>query len=52
MNDKKYTLRLKVFNGFILFIVDSILILLSCFIAYYLRFYTEIFSQRLPLAGR
>ncbi len=45
MNDRKYTLRLKVFNGFMLFIVDSILILLSCFIAYYLRFYTEIFSM-------
>jgi exopolysaccharide biosynthesis polyprenyl glycosylphosphotransferase len=41
--------RDKIFYGFLFVINDIIFLSLSCFLAYYLRFYTKIFgSQRLP----
>ncbi len=44
MADNRYTVRLKVLYGFLLFIIDLFFLSLSCFLAYYLRFYTDIFG--------
>ena len=51
MDDMKreISLRNKILYGFLLVINDIIFLSLSCFFAYYLRFYTKIFgSSRLP----
>ena len=46
---REISARDKIFYGFLLVINDVIFLSLSCFLAYYLRFYTKIFgSQRLP----
>ena len=43
------SVRNKIFYGFLLAINDIIFLSLSCFLAYYLRFYTGVFgSRRLP----
>ena len=44
MSNNKYTIRLKIIYGFLLFIIDLFFLALSCFLAYYLRFYTDIFG--------
>ena len=44
MIDNKYSLRLKIIYGFLLSVIDLFFLLLSCFAAYYLRFYTDIFG--------
>ncbi len=46
---REISVRDKIFYGFLLVINDFIFLSLSCFLAYYLRFYTKIFgSRRLP----
>ncbi|MCJ7472755.1 MAG: sugar transferase [Actinobacteria bacterium] len=44
MTDHRYTVRLRSIYGFLLFIIDLFFLLFSCFLAYYLRFYTDIFG--------
>ncbi len=44
MNSNNYTLRLRIIYGFLLFVNDLIFISLSCYLAYYLRFKTNIFG--------
>jgi len=44
MADNRYTIRLRLIYGFLLFIIDLFFLSLSCFLAYYLRFYTDIFG--------
>ncbi len=44
MIDNRYSLRLRIIYGFILSVIDLFFLLLGCFAAYYLRFYTEIFG--------
>jgi len=44
MIDNRYTIRLRIIYGFLLFIIDLFFLSLSCFLAYYLRFYTDIFG--------
>ena len=45
MIGEKYSTRLIVINGMLLFILDVVLLGLSCFLSYYLRFYTDIFRE-------
>lgn len=40
--------RAKIFYGFLLVVNDFIFLSLSCFLAYYLRFYTKIFGSQRP----
>jgi len=46
---REMSIRAKIFYGFLLVVNDFIFLSISCFLAYYLRFYTKIFgSQRIP----
>ena len=48
-NEKKIlSLSGKVFNGFLLAANDIIFSALSCFLAYYLRFFTKVFGKSKP----
>ena len=45
---REISVRDKIFYGFLLVINDIIFLSLSCFLAYYLRFYTKIFGSLRP----
>ncbi len=48
-NEKKIlSVSGKVFNGFLLAASDIIVSALSCFLAYYLRFFTKVFGRSKP----
>ena len=44
MNNNKYTIRLNIIYGFLLFIIDLFFLIVSFILTYYLRFYTDIFG--------
>ncbi|MCL4385533.1 MAG: sugar transferase [Cyanobacteria bacterium] len=46
--EKSLTTGSKIFYGFVLVINDLIFLALSCFLAYYLRFFTKIFGKSKP----
>lgn len=45
---REVSVRDKIFYGFLLVINDIIFLSISCFLAYYLRFYTKIFGSQRP----